>query len=53
MTLLLEKYHENVFLNLNINKINKIDNLLDVCEHLNYCKNNISNNNVIFDYFNQ
>jgi len=50
---LLEKYHENVFLNLNINKINKIDNLFDVCEHLNYCKNNISNNNIIFDYFNQ
>ena len=49
---LVEKYNKNIFNDLNIAKVNKIDKLFDVCEHLNYCKNNISNNNEIFDYFN-
>lgn len=50
---LIEKYDETMFDNLNITKINKIDKLFDVCEHLNYCKSNISTNKIIFDYFNK
>ena len=49
---IIEKYNEDIFNNLDITKINKIDKLFDVCEHLNYCKNNISNNSEIFDHFN-
>lgn len=49
---LIEKYDETIFDNLDITKINKIDKLFDVCEHLNYCKGNICTNNIIFDYFN-
>lgn len=49
---LTEKYDERIFQDLDIDKINKIDKLFSVCEHLNYCKNNISTNNIIFDYFN-
>ena len=48
---LVEKYNKNIFNDLNIAKVNKIDKLFDVCEHLNYCKNNISNNSEIFDNF--
>tara|TARA_B110000858_G_scaffold196521_2_gene255537 strand:+ start:155 stop:1561 length:1407 start_codon:yes stop_codon:yes gene_type:complete len=49
---LTDKYDETIFEYLDtINKINKVEKLINICEHLNYCKNNIIYNNKIFNYF--
>ena len=50
---LTHKYDETIFEYLDkINKKNKVIKLINICEHLNYCKDNIASNNKIFNYFN-